>query len=168
MEVRGGQMARFSATSLTLSTPPQSPSTMHAKPLTSSAHLHEHHAGDAQHAHYAEGRSPTVLVWALALTLGFACVEVVTGFAASSLALISDAGHMVTDAAALGLALLAQVIAKRPPSARHSFGFGRAEALAAFVNGLLMLCVVSWICYEAVLRFSTPQDVHGEIGRAHV
>ena len=161
MEVRGGQMARFSATSLTLLTPPQSPFTMHAKPLTSSAHLHEHHAGGAKHAHYVEGRSPTVLVWALALTLGYACVEVVTGFAANSLALISDAGHMVTDAAALGLALLAQLIAKRPPSARHSFGFGRAEALAAFVNSLVMLALVAWIALEAAQRYSAPHQVQG-------
>src|SRR5476649_1428058 len=161
MEVRGGQMARFSATSLTLLTPPQPPFAMHAKPLTSSAHLHEHHAGDAKHAHYVEGRSPTVLVWALALTLGYACVEVVTGFAANSLALISDAGHMVTDAAALGLALLAQLIAKRPPSARHSFGFGHAEALAAFVNSLVMLALVGWIAAEAVQRFSAPHQVQG-------
>jgi cobalt-zinc-cadmium efflux system protein len=86
---------------------------------------------------------------------------VVFGFISNSLALISDAGHMVTDAAALGLALLAQLIAKRPPSARHSFGFGRAEALAAFVNGLAMLAVVAWILFEAAQRFAAPQPVRG-------
>src|SRR5476649_1866047 len=161
MEARTGQMARICATSLTLSALPLARLTMHAKPLTSSAHLHEHHAGDAKHAHYFEGRSPTVLVWALALTLGYACVEVVTGFAANSLALISDAGHMVTDAAALGLALLAQVIAKRPPSVKHSFGYGRAEALAAFVNGLVMLAVIFWIAFEAAKRLLNPVAVHG-------
>jgi cobalt-zinc-cadmium efflux system protein len=91
----------------------------------------------------------------------FAGVEVVYGFASNSLALISDAGHMVTDAASLGLALLAQLIAKRPPSARHSFGFGRAEALAAFVNALAMLAVVGWIVWEAAHRFSHPQPVQG-------
>ncbi len=126
-----------------------------------SAHLHAHHKGDAQHTHVTEGRSPTALAFALGLTLLFAVVEVVAGFVSNSLALISDAGHMVTDAAALGLALLAQIIAKRPPSARHSFGFGRAEALAAFVNGLAMLAVVGWIVFEAVQRFSTPQPVQG-------
>jgi cobalt-zinc-cadmium efflux system protein len=127
------------------------------------AHLHAHLKGDAKHTHSFEGRSQRTLAWALGLTIFFAGVEVIAGFMSNSLALISDAGHMVTDAAALGLALLAQIIARRPPSPRHSFGFGRAEALAAFVNGLLMLCVVSWICYEAVMRFSTPQDVHGEM-----
>jgi len=135
---------------------------MHAKQIPpSSAHLHAHHAGDARHAHYVEARSQSALAWALGLTLCFAAVEVGAGFLSNSLALISDAGHMVTDAAALGLALLAQLIAKRPPSARHSFGFGRAEALAAFVNGLVMLAVVSWIGIEAVRRFAAPQPVQG-------
>lgn len=126
-----------------------------------SAHLHAHEAGDARHVHMAEARSQTALATALLLTLCFAVVEVGSGFIAHSLALISDAGHMVTDAAALGLALLAQGIAKRPPSARHSFGFGRAEALAAFVNALAMLAVVAWIIVEAVQRFATPVAVQG-------
>jgi cobalt-zinc-cadmium efflux system protein len=69
---------------------------------------------------------------------------------------------MVTDAASLGLALLAQLIAKRPPSARNSFGYGRAEALAAFVNGLAMLLVVGWIVFEAVQRFGSPRPVAGQ------
>lgn len=129
----------------------------------SSAHLHAHRAGDAKHAHFVEARSQKALAAALVLTLLFAVVEVVTGFISNSLALISDAGHMVTDAAALGLALLAQLIAKRPPSARHSFGFGRAEALAAFVNSLAMLALVCWIVYEAVHRFASPQPVQGAI-----
>ena len=130
-------------------------------PLSSSAHLHAHHAGDAKHVHVIEGRSQRTLAFALSLTLLFAGVEVVTGIVSNSLALISDAGHMVTDAAALGLALLAQLIAKRPPSARHSFGFGRAEALAAFVNGLAMLALVVWIVFEAAHRFSAPRQVQG-------
>jgi cobalt-zinc-cadmium efflux system protein len=135
---------------------------MQAHPTPSpSAHLHEHRDGDAHYKHYTVQRSQSVLAWSLALTLGFAVVEVVTGFMSNSLALISDAGHMVTDAAALGLALLAQMIAKRPPSARHSFGFGRAEALAAFVNSLVLLLLVGWIAYEAISRFSHPEEVHG-------
>jgi cobalt-zinc-cadmium efflux system protein len=129
----------------------------------SSAHLHAHRAGDAKHAHFIEARSQKALAGALVLTLLFAVIEVVTGFISNSLALISDAGHMVTDAAALGLALLAQLIAKRPPSARHSFGFGRAEALAAFVNCLAMLALVCWIVVEAVRRFADPQPVQGAI-----
>jgi cobalt-zinc-cadmium efflux system protein len=127
----------------------------------SSTHLHAHRAGDAKHGHYLENRSQKILAAALLLTLGFAAVEVIAGFASHSLALISDAGHMVTDAAALGLALLAQIIAKRPPSAKHSFGFGRAEALAAFFNGLIMLAVVGWIIFEAIGRFANPVAVQG-------
>lgn len=128
-----------------------------------SSHLHAHRAGDAQHRHFFEERNQKILAWALMLTLSFAFIEVFVGFASNSLALISDAGHMVTDAAALGLALLAQMIAKRPPSAKHSFGFGRAEALAAFVNGLAMLAVVSWIAFEATQRLSNPETVQGKM-----
>ena len=134
---------------------------MQTKNPPSSAHLHAHLDGDAEHAHFNEHRSQTALAIALALTLGFAFVEVAAGFIANSLALISDAGHMVTDAASLGLALLAQRIAKRRPSARYSFGYGRAEALAAFVNGLAMLAVVAWIFVEAVQRFADPKPVQG-------
>lgn len=127
-----------------------------------STHLHAHRNGDALHLHVTEQRNYKVLGASLLLTLGFAFVEVVAGFWSNSLALISDAGHMMTDATALGLALLAQMIAKRPPSAKHSFGFGRAEALAAFVNGLAMLALVGWIAFEALQRFSHPEAVKGE------
>lgn len=103
-----------------------------------------------------------MLAWSLALTLSFAFVEVAIGLWSRSLALISDAGHMGTDSMALALALLAQFIAKRPPSAKHSFGFGRAEALAAFINGLAMLGVIAWIMNEAIRRFSNPEQVKSE------
>lgn len=125
------------------------------------AAFHAHKKGDAQHSHVRESSSQKILFIALALTLGFSFVEVAAGFWANSLALISDAGHMVTDAASLLLAILAQYIAKRPPSAKHSFGFGRAEALAAFVNGLAMLLLVVWIGYEAITRFYKPDVVAG-------
>ncbi len=114
------------------------------------------------HRHVTEKRSQNVLIWSVIFTLSFAVVEVVAGFWSNSLALISDAGHMVTDASALALALLAQFMAKRPPSAKHSFGFGRAEALAAFINGLVMLAVIAWIAYEAIQRLSKPEAVQGE------
>ncbi len=127
-----------------------------------SSHLHAHRAGDAKHRHVSEDRSQKILAWSLALTLGFAAVEGGAGFWSNSLALISDAGHMVTDATALGLALLAQLIARRPPSAKHSFGFGRAEALAAFVNGLALLAVIGWIIWEAVHRLAKPEQVDAE------
>jgi cobalt-zinc-cadmium efflux system protein len=129
--------------------------------LPATAHLHAHHAGDAAHLHVTEHRSQQILGWSVGLTLCFAAVEVGAGFWANSLALISDAGHMITDASALALALMAQVLAKRPPSANNSFGFGRAEALAAFVNGLIMLAVIGWISVEAVARLRAPEPVAG-------
>jgi cobalt-zinc-cadmium efflux system protein len=135
--------------------------TDHAAPT--SDHLHAHLDGDASHGHFIEARSQKALGIALAMTLLFALIEVVTGVMSNSLALISDAGHMVTDAAALGLALLAQLIAKRPPSSRHSFGFVRAEALAAFVNSLAMLALVGWIVWEAAHRLAHPQPVQGGV-----
>lgn len=123
-------------------------------------HLHAHHAGDAQHRHFFENRSGTILLWALIFTLAFTVIEVFAGFMANSLALISDGGHMLTDSAALALALFAQILTKRPPSAKHSFGFAKAEALAAFVNGLTMLLVVAWIMFEAFRRYTQPVPVN--------
>ncbi len=123
--------------------------------------LHAHKKGDAQHSHSKEVSNQNLLLIALVLTLGFSGVEGAAAYFANSLALISDAGHMVTDAAALGLALLAQIISRRPPSPKHSFGFGRAEALAAFVNSIVMLGLVAWIVMEAISRFYDPHQVDG-------
>jgi cobalt-zinc-cadmium efflux system protein len=123
--------------------------------------LHIHKRGDAAHSHRRETSNASLLTIALAITFSFAIVEAIAGYLAGSLALLSDAAHMVTDAAALGLALFAQIISRRPPSARHSFGFGRAEALAAFVNAIAMLALVAWIIGEAITRFYTPHVVDG-------
>lgn len=123
--------------------------------------LHAHKKGDAKHTHSKQVSNQNLLLIALVLTLGFSGVEGAAAYFANSLALISDAGHMVTDAAALGLALLAQIISRRPPSPKHSFGFGRAEALAAFVNSIAMLALVVWIVYEAITRFYDPHKVDG-------
>ena len=123
--------------------------------------LHIHKRGDAAHSHRRETSNASLLGLALAITFSFAIVEAIAGYLAGSLALLSDAAHMVTDAAALGLALFAQIISRRPPSARHSFGFGRAEALAAFVNAIAMLILVAWIVGEAITRFYTPHTVDG-------
>ncbi len=96
------------------------------------------------------------------LTLAFAFVEAVAGWWSGSLALIADAGHMLTDSTALGLAAMAAWLARRPPSERHTYGLVRAEVLAALVNGLLMLGLITFIAAEAVARFSNPRDIHGE------
>ncbi|MEY3799334.1 MAG: hypothetical protein RLZZ406_635 [Pseudomonadota bacterium] len=123
--------------------------------------LHAHKKGDARHTHSKQVSNQNLLLIALVLTLGFAVIEGAAAYFANSLALISDAGHMVTDAAALGLALFAQIISRRPPSPKHSFGFGRAEALAAFVNSIAMLALVVWIVFEAISRFYDPHQVDG-------
>lgn len=117
------------------------------------------HAHDHAHAHGASaGRA---LLWGLLLTFGFAGVEALAGWWSGSLALLGDAGHMVTDASALGLAALAAWIAKHPPSARHTFGLARAEVLIALLNALFMLAVVLGIVVEAVKRLQAPVPVQG-------
>ena len=102
------------------------------------------------------------LMLATAITLSFAGVEAAAGWWSGSLALISDAGHMVTDSAALLIAALAGWIARRRPSPKHSYGFGRAQLVAALVNGLFMLAVVTAIIVQAVARFTNPIGVNGE------
>lgn len=98
---------------------------------------------------------------ALALTGGFAGVEAVGGWLAGSLALISDAGHMVTDAASFVVALIAAAVSARPASRRASYGYARAEVIAAFVNALAMLALITWIAVEAVFRLLAPTPVAG-------
>jgi cobalt-zinc-cadmium efflux system protein len=101
------------------------------------------------------------LTWALVLTGGFGVIEAVGGWMAGSLALLSDAGHMFTDTASLGLALLAHWVARRPPSSRATYGYARAEVIAAFVNALALLALVVFIVIEAVQRLLVPQPVSG-------
>jgi cobalt-zinc-cadmium efflux system protein len=117
------------------------------------------------HSHHHHGRRhgslPGVLGVALALTLGYAFVELMAGLAFGSLALVSDAGHMFSDALALGLAWFAAWVAAQPPGARHSYGLARAEVIAAFVNGLALLLVVVFIAVEAISRLLHPADVQG-------
>jgi cobalt-zinc-cadmium efflux system protein len=102
------------------------------------------------------------LLWrAAAATLLFAGLEAVGGYWTGSLALLSDAGHMLTDAVALALGALAAYIARRPPSARHSYGFGRAEIFAAAINACTMLAIAAAIAYEAVERLKEPMEIQG-------
>jgi cobalt-zinc-cadmium efflux system protein len=102
-----------------------------------------------------------VLLWVLLNTLGFAVLEALGGWWAGSLALLGDAGHMLSDSTALGLAAFAAFIAQRPPSRRHSYGLGRAEVVAALVNALFMLAVVTGIVIGAVDRLLEPAPVAG-------
>lgn len=121
-------------------------------------HDHIHPRGDE---HRTDSRR--LLTLAVGLTLGYAVVEAVGGWLSGSLALLSDAGHMLTDSTALGLAALAAWMARRPPSPRHSYGLGRLETLAALVNALLMLALLTGITAAAVGRLLDPPPVRGGI-----
>lgn len=116
---------------------------------------------DHTHHHLGHAGSNSGLLIALVLTLSFAVVEVVAGWWSGSLALMSDAAHMATDASSLGLAAAAAWLARRPPSLAHSYGLVRAEILAALINSVAMLVLIGFIVYEAIQRLSTPQPIMG-------
>jgi len=99
---------------------------------------------------------------ALVLTGVFMIVEVIGGILSGSLALLADAGHMLTDTMALALAAVAFQVSKRPADTKLTYGYQRFQILAAFVNGLSLLLIVGWILYEAFDRFMSPQQVLGK------
>ena len=121
----------------------------------------EHHHHDHDHAHHHHAPSGDGLRVAALATVVFAFVEALGGWWTGSLALLSDAGHMLTDGAALGLGAIAAWMARQPPSQRHSYGLGRAEIVAALVNAGAMLAIVIALAYEAVVRFRDPSPVSG-------
>jgi len=127
-----------------------------ATSLSLVAHDHNHH-GHA-HAATADGRR---LGLALALILGFMAVEVVVGFLASSLALLSDAAHMLTDAGAIALALAAARLAGRPAKGGFTFGLKRAEILSAQINGVTLVALATAIVAEGIRRLISPPEVEG-------
>jgi cobalt-zinc-cadmium efflux system protein len=112
------------------------------------------------HAHEVSGAGDRrALAAALALVVAFTAVEVVAGVAADSLALLADAGHMFTDSVALALALFASWIAATPSTPARSFGYRRAEILAALTNAVLLVAIAIWIFIEAYGRLRDPPDV---------
>jgi cobalt-zinc-cadmium efflux system protein len=121
--------------------------------------VHSHHG----HAHGDSTSDRRPLAIALVLIAGLMVGELAAGLVASSLALLADAGHMLTDAAALGLALFAAAVAARPASGRWTFGYRRVEILAAQVNGITLLLVGVWIVYSAIVRLVDPPQVRGGI-----
>jgi len=120
-----------------------------------------------QHHGHQHGISPGAdrgpLRLALGLILGFMVVEVAAGVLGHSLALLSDAAHMLTDAGAVALALVALSLAARPPTGRFTFGLGRAEILSAQVNGAVLLVLAGVIGFDAVRRLGDPPDVDGAL-----
>jgi len=128
-----------------------------------SLEAHAHHSHEHHHHAVAPDADRRRLAAALALIVAFMVAEVVAGLLADSLALLSDAAHMLTDAASLALALLAARLAARPPTGRFTFGLGRAEILSAQVNGALLLVLAGVLAIEAVQRFSQPPDVEGGV-----
>ena len=114
-------------------------------------HSHNHHRTENRRA----------LRWALALTATYTIVEVVGGILTGSLALLADAAHMLSDNVSLGLALFAIWLASKPATPDKSFGYRRAEILAALTNGVTLVALSIWIFVEAARRFSDPQDVLG-------
>lgn len=124
---------------------------MHGHRHNPSAHPHEHGAATDE----------TRVFRAMLLTGGFLVVEIVGGLLSSSLALLADAGHMLTDTAALGLAWVAFRVARNPPDARRSYGYHRFPVLAAFLNGATLVAIVGWIIFEAVQRLTQPVEIVG-------
>src|SRR5690606_21407902 len=129
------------------------------------SHHHHHRQHGHHHGHHHEPASAASirherpLWWALALIALFAGVEIAAAYATNSLALLSDAVHMVTDAFALGVALVAVRLGRRPPDARRSFGYVRAEAMGALLNGLRLFALAAYTRWGALGRFLQPPAV---------
>ena len=119
---------------------------------------HSHGHGMPGGERSADRRALTI---ALALTATYTVAEIVGGVMTDSLALLADAGHMLSDNVSIALALFAVWIAAKPPTPERTYGFKRVEILAALANGATLVAVSLWIFYEAVLRFQNPPDVLG-------
>ena len=118
---------------------------------------HEH----GHHDHHGGATSTRKLAYVLGLTAGFTVVEAIGGLLTGSLALLADAGHMLSDAASLALALFAAWLSGRAATPERTFGFKRAEVLAALLNGLALVGISLWILIEAYRRLSDPPEVLG-------
>jgi len=118
----------------------------------------------AGHVHRDDSRTRSktrLLSIALVLTGIYMVVEAVGGWLTNSLALLADAGHMLTDVAAIALTLSAVWFASRPPTANKTFGYYRLEILAAFVNGIALVLLSIWVIWEAIQRWRDPGEIHG-------
>jgi cobalt-zinc-cadmium efflux system protein len=121
------------------------------------AHSHSHEG----HSHGGGSQNVRTLATALAITATYTVAEVIGGLITGSLALLADAGHMLSDNFSLGLALFAFWLSAKPPTPERSFGYKRAEILAALVNGVTLVAISIWIFYEAYHRFQDPPEILG-------
>lgn len=126
-------------------------------------HAHGHTHDPNPHAPRGRGELSVRLKWVLALTATFMVAELVGGLLSHSLALLADAGHMLTDVAALGLSVFAMRLARRPPSRKRTYGYARFEILAALVNGAGLLVIAGLIIWEAGQRLREPVDIDGTV-----
>ncbi len=135
--------------------------------LHSDDHPHSHgkrhtHHGHASHGHdHSHGASTRALGWSLGLTVVILVAEGVGGWISNSLALLADAGHVLTDAGALGLSLFVVWLARQQGSSAKTYGYLRWEILAALINGATLLLISVWIVVEALMRFRHPEPVQG-------
>src|SRR6266481_176339 len=111
------------------------------------------------HAHCHDGTTEQVLKWSLVATLAFVVIEIVAGFEAHSLALLSDAGHNATDALALLFTWLAFYLQTKPANDVKTYGYHRMGVVAAFLNAITLVALSGWIVYESVQRFRNPEPV---------
>jgi cobalt-zinc-cadmium efflux system protein len=119
------------------------------------------HGGHHGHSHGASGSDERAIGWAFVIIAAFTLIEAGGGLLAGSLALLADAGHMISDALALGMSWAALRIGKRPADSARSYGYRRLEVLVAFVNGCMLFVIAGWIVFEAIRRFSAPVPVLG-------
>lgn len=122
-------------------------------------HSHVHGAHGHTHAPTSGPGAEQRLLWAMLLTGGFMVAEVIGGILSGSLALLADAGHMLTDVGALLLAYAGVRLGRRPGDLHRTFGYARLEVLAAFTNGIALLALSAWILVEAAIRFFEPVQV---------
>ncbi|HEY5665255.1 MAG TPA: cation diffusion facilitator family transporter [Gammaproteobacteria bacterium] len=124
--------------------------------------MHQHHHGGGHHAHVHTTNEKSIAL-AACLTGGFMLAEVAGGIISGSLALLADAGHMLTDFASLSLAWLGFRLARRPADWRRTYGFDRFSVLVAFVNGIALFAIAAWIVVEAIHRLREPAVVLGGV-----
>ncbi|MBP2077924.1 cation diffusion facilitator family transporter [Oceanobacillus polygoni] len=124
---------------------------------------HHDHGHEHSHGHHHHTSNTRVLFWSFILIFTFMIVEAIGGILTNSLALLSDAGHMLSDAAALGLSLLAFKIGEKKATGNKTFGYKRFEIIAAFINGLTLIIISLYIFYEAFHRFAEPPEVSGSM-----